>query len=142
MKKNRESVGIIIVAKDTNKFLLLHRVKNPVAWSTLAGKMEKGEDPLETIKREIKEEIGVSPKKIKGIEELGMTGSHHVMVGFVDSEFEITDLKMDENDDYGWFSEDNLPSPMHPRWEESFKLLKPVIKLREVFIKNFKHLIK
>lgn len=142
MEKKRESVGIIIVSKDTNRFLLLHRVKKPVTWSTLAGKMEEGENPLESIKREIQEEIGVDPKTIKGIEELGMTGTHHVMVGFVDSEFDIPNLKMDENDDYGWFSEETLPTPIHPRWNESFKLLRPVIKLREVFIKNFKHLIK
>lgn len=142
MEKKRESVGIIIISKETNRFLLLHRVKNPVAWSTLAGKMEVGESPIESIKREIQEEIGVDHKTIKGIEELGLNGTHHVMVGFVDKEFDIPNLKMDENDNYGWFSEDKLPSPLHPKWNESFKLLKPILNLREVFIKNFKGLIK
>ena len=51
-----ESVGIIIIARSTNNFLLLHRAKPPIAWSTLTGKMEKGEKPMESIKREIQEE--------------------------------------------------------------------------------------
>jgi len=138
MEKKRESVGIIIISKNSNKFLLLHRVKNPKAWSTLAGKMEEGESPISTIKREIKEEIGIDPNIVKGIEELGVNGTHHVMVGFVDKEFEITNLKLDENDDYGWFTEDTLPSPIHPKWNESFRLLKPVLKLVETFKKHLK----
>ena len=54
----KESVGILIIARDTNNFLLLHRASKPIVWSTLSGKMDKhGEKPLETIKREIEEEI-------------------------------------------------------------------------------------
>jgi len=142
MEKRKKSVGILILAKKTNRFLLLHRVNKPVAWSTLAGKMEEGETPKETIKREILEEIGINSNILNGIEEVGMVGSHHVMVGITDKEFEIPNLKLDENDDYGWFTEKTLPSPMHPKWEDSFNLIKPLINLREVFVKNFKHLIK
>ena len=93
MENKRKSVGIIILAKDTNKFLLLHRTKNPVAWSSLAGKMEDGETPKETIKREIQEEIGIKSTILSDIEEVGMVGSHHVMLGIVDKQFNITNLK-------------------------------------------------
>lgn len=142
MEKRKKSVGILILAKKTNRFLLLHRVKNPRAWSTLAGKMEEGEKPEETIKREMLEEIGISANILNHMEEVGKVGSHHVMIGIVDDEFEITNLEKEENDDYGWFTENTLPTPIHPRWKETFSLLKPVIDLREVFIKNFKNLIK
>ena len=142
MKNKRKSVGIIILAKDTNKFLLLHRTKNPVAWSSLAGKMEEGETPKETIKREIQEEIGINPDILSDIEEVGMIDSHHVMLGIVNKQFTISNLKKDENDAYGWFTEETLPSPLHYRWDETFKFIKPLIRLREVFMKNTKNLIK
>ena len=58
LKKMKESVGILIIAKDTNNYLLLHRVEKPISWSILTGKMDvEGETPLQTVKREIQEEI-------------------------------------------------------------------------------------
>jgi len=127
-----ESVGIIIIARSTNNFLLLHRAKPPIVWSTLTGKMEKGEKPMESIKREIQEEIGVDPATIHDIKKVGETEKpHHIMVGYVDNEFGIPNLKLDENDDYGWFNESNLPSPIHPQWEETFQYVKPILYLRE-----------
>ena len=108
-----KSVGIVIIARDTNKMLLLHRAEDPIVWSSLTGTMEDDETPMETIKREIEEEIGVNPNKIKNIKELGVTkNNHHVMIGFVDTEFVVPDLQIEENDDYGWFDQDNLPSPI------------------------------
>lgn len=136
-----ESVGIIIIARDTNSMLLLHRVKNPIVWSSLSGKMEKGENPIQTIKREIKEEIGVNPTMIDNIEVLGKSGSHYVVVGYVDEEFKIPNLKKNENDTYGWFNREKLPSPMHPKWSQTFKFINPILRLREGFKKMFNNLI-
>lgn len=128
----KESVGILIITKNSGKFLLLHRVNRPVVWSTLTGKMEKGENPMETIKREIREEIGVNPNRIQNIKEIGLTpNNHHIMVGFVDNEFSIPNLKLDENDDYGWFDESNLPKPMHPKWPETFQYVNLFLNLKE-----------
>ena len=138
-----ESVGIIIIAKDTDKMFLLHRSKKPIVWSSLSGKMDEGETPMETIKREIKEEIGLDPGKIKGIKELGVTKTnHHVMVGFVDTEFVVPNLEVTENDDYGWFSQDEIPSPIHKRWGETFQLIKPYLNLRETIKRQLKRLLK
>ena len=138
-----ESVGIIIIAKDTDKMFLLHRSKKPIVWSSLSGKMDEGETPMETIKREIKEEIGLDPGKIKGIKQLGVTKTnHHVMVGFVDTEFVVPDLEVEENDDYGWFSQDEIPSPIHKRWGETFQLIKPYLNLRETIKRQLKRLLK
>lgn len=140
----KESVGILIIAKDTNNFLLLHRVKKPIVWSVLSGKMDKkGETPLMVIKREIKEEINLDPSVIKGITRVGIIKDNkkfHVFVGFVDKEFK-PNLKLDENDDFGWFNQDNLPSPIHKRWKNTFQLVKPILNLRESFIRHTKTLI-
>jgi NADH pyrophosphatase NudC (nudix superfamily) len=135
MRKEYQSVGIIIVAKDTNKFLMLHRVNYPITWSALAGGMEKGEDPIQTVKREIKEEIGVNPSMVKDIEIVGtsnaMGHTHYVMVGFVNKQFEIPNLQIEENDNYGWFTEENLPKPLHPGFIKSLNMIKPLLNLRE-----------
>ena len=137
-----ESVGLIIIARDTNRIFLLHRSKPPITWSSLSGKMEKGENPLQSIKREIKEEIGITPSMIDNIEELGKSNTnHHVMVGYVDNEFKVPNLKLDENDSYGWFSKNNLPSPIHPKWSSTYEFIKPLLDLREAIKKNFNKLI-
>jgi 8-oxo-dGTP pyrophosphatase MutT (NUDIX family) len=140
MSKKYESVGIIIICKNTNKFLLLHRVNYPLTWSALAGGIEENEnDPYKTIKREIFEEIRISPTMIDGIKKVGETNTmghkHHVMVGFVDNEFDIPDLKLDENDDYGWYDINSIPKPIHPGFYESYRYVKPYIEMNEV-IKN------
>jgi 8-oxo-dGTP pyrophosphatase MutT (NUDIX family) len=140
----KESVGILIIAKDTNNFMLLHRVNKPIVWSILTGKMDKkGETPLETIKREIEEEINLDPSFIKGIRKVGVVKDNkifHVFVGFVDEEFE-PNLKLDENDGFGWYNESDLPSPMHKRWLDTFQLVKPILNLRESFIRHTKRII-
>lgn len=137
----KESVGILIIARDTNKFLLLHRSTKPIVWSMLTGKMDKkGETPLETIKREIEEEINLDPTFIDGIKKVGVVKNKkifHVFVGFVDKEFNPK-LKLDENDDFGWYSEKNLPTPMHKTWKKTFLLLKPILSLRESFMRHTK----
>ena len=137
----KESVGILIIAKDTNNFLLLHRVSNPIVWSILTGKMDKeGETPLETVKREISEEINLDPSEIKNIQKVGVvkdTKIFHVFVGFVENEFN-PNLKIDENDDFGWYNQNNLPTPIHKRWNDTFQLVKPLLTLRENFIRYTK----
>ena len=137
----KESVGILIIAKDTNNFMLLHRATKPIVWSILTGKMDKeGETPLETVKREIKEEINLDPSFIKGIRKVGVVKDSkifHVFVGFVDKEFK-PNLKLDENDNFGWYNKNNLPTPIHKRWENTFQLVKPILNLIESFIKHTK----
>lgn len=135
MTKEYKSVGIIIVALDTKRFFMLHRVNYPISWSALAGGMEGGEDPIETVRREIKEEIGLDPDLVKDIKVVGtsdaMGHTHYVMMGFVDTEFKVPKLQKNENDDYGWFTEENLPSPLHPGFKKSLEMIKPLLNLRE-----------
>lgn len=144
MKKMKESVGIIIIAKDTNNFLLLHRVNKPVVWSVLSGKMDvDSETPLQTIKREIEEEINLNPNFIDNIKKVGVVKNDklfHVFIGFIDKQIDLN-LKLDENDDYGWFNEKNLPKPIHKRWDKTFQLIKPILSLRESIKINFNKII-
>jgi len=142
----KESVGILIIARDTHNFLLLHRVSKPKVWSILTGTMDKvGETPLKCLKREIKEEIRIEPSLVKNIKKLGVVKdkfkTFHFFIGYVDNELEL-DLKTDENDDYIWTNENNLPTTMHREWPNSFQIFKNSLKLKESIkteLKNFLH---
>ena len=141
-----DSVGIVIIAKDSKRFLLLHRVTKPIVWSILTGTMDvDGETPEETVRREIREEIGESSyNKITGITQVGKTKNHgtfNVFVGFTEKEF-TPDLKMDENDEWGWYTENDLPKPIHNKWDETFGLVKKHIFLEESISKIIKRLLK
>ena len=140
----KESVGILIISRKTNRFLLLHRVNKPLVWSLLSGKMDvKGETPLQTIKREIKEEINLDPNKVKNIKKIGELRDNklfHLFVGFVDDEFK-PQLQVSELDDYGWYTLKNLPSPLHNKWHSTFHLVKKYLSLREDIIKIIKNLL-
>lgn len=51
------SVGAII--KKNGKILILDRLKPPFGWACPAGHINKDETPEETLKREVKEEVGL-----------------------------------------------------------------------------------
>ena len=102
-------------------------------------------DPHETLMREIQEEIRIDPNFIDDITlrstDTDDTRTFHIFTGFVDREFDIPNIKKDENDDYGWFDEENLPNPMHKRWSKTFQVIKPVLDLRESFKKSFNKML-
>jgi len=144
--KLKESVGIFIIARDTNNFLLLHRVNKPKVWSLLSGSMDKkGEQPYDTLIREIGEELGENPNIVSGIRQLGFFKTKktlfHLYAGFVEHEMDFPNLDKSENDRYAWHNETNLPSPIHDRWEQSFHLLKHLLDLRKSIKGKLKSLI-
>jgi len=58
-------VGCLIYDKDKDMFLLQQRSKtssHPLKWGFWGGKLEKGEDFAQGLKREIKEELGTYPE--------------------------------------------------------------------------------
>ena len=60
------AVGTTFVAQDTGRMLLNLRsndVSYPHTWSFWGGKIEKGEQPLDALRRELKEEMGQRESK-------------------------------------------------------------------------------
>ena len=114
----RNSVGVMIINKNNNNILLLKRSKTSTYsgyWTFLSGGMNKDESPIEALKREIIEEIVVNPNKIvyKFFKTYNDTNSiYNVFIGEVNNEFKC--ILNDENEEYGWFSLDNLPTPLFP----------------------------
>jgi putative (di)nucleoside polyphosphate hydrolase len=63
----REGVGAFVVDKKGNFLLLKRKAENDfIYWDIMRGGIEKGEKPLEALKRELKEELAVDKfEKIK-----------------------------------------------------------------------------
>ena len=60
--------GVLLICKESGKFLLLRRSAKstyPKTWSIVSGGIEKGESPLEGVKRELKEETQIDSDNIR-----------------------------------------------------------------------------
>lgn len=108
--------GVIIQCAKTKRYLLGLRsqyVNEPNTWGTFGGMIDKGEDPLEAVRREIEEEIGVSqeiPIKLFDTFEKG-TFKFYNFYGVVQNEFKP---ELDwENADARWFSKGDFPPNLH-----------------------------
>jgi ADP-ribose pyrophosphatase YjhB (NUDIX family) len=66
------SVGALIKRKD--KFLLFERKRSPFGFTVVAGHLEKGEDPIHAMKREIKEESGLAATGLRLVFEGDIKG--------------------------------------------------------------------
>ncbi len=69
--KIRESVGAFIVDNKGRFLLLKTKGEGEIFWDILKGGIEKGENQLEALKRELKEELGI--EKFKNIQKLGIS---------------------------------------------------------------------
>jgi len=107
--------GVLIKCIETeNVFLLFRNDKVPV-WALVSGGIDKGENVLDGLKREIYEELFISasviqfkPVRVEQVPEKNM--EFHYYEGFTNSEFKpILDH---ENLNFGWFHKDKLPSPL------------------------------
>ena len=122
MKEEKFTVaaGVLVLCTETNKILLLLRSSEGTGgntWNLLSGGINEGENVLEGLKREVSEEISINPdiidyEFIHQEDGLNNTLKFHYYEGFVNEEF-IATLD-EENTDYGWFSKDDLPSPLFP----------------------------
>jgi len=111
-KKHIVAVNALIKNKNKNKFLIVKRQKNEIAypgkWAFPGGKVEKGQNVLEALKREVLEEVGLeiedSRRFLNDFTFLRPDG--HNVIGFV---FEVIaksdNVKLaDEFDDFKWVS--------------------------------------
>ena len=115
-----EASGCIFLSIDTGRILLQLRSNNvthPKTWGFFGGKSEKDERPIETLKREVEEEIGKWPKSVKTIPISKFTSSngrfiYNSFVVTVNNEF-IPSLN-DESDGFAWVDIGKWPKPLHP----------------------------
>lgn len=115
---NKKYGGVLLIDIKTNSFLLGQRGKNTSfanSWSLFGGTIEEGEDVLDGVKRELEEETGIKSDDIifKLFEEqITMGYPYYFFIGFCDG---MKKCKLnDENQNWGWFTLENLPKPLFP----------------------------
>lgn len=111
-----EGAGGVFFAKDTGKYLLNFRsshVNEPHTWGVWGGAIDGKETPDEAIRREIREETGYTgsftAKKV--FTYTNGDFKYHNYIIEVPKEF-TPELDW-ESDDFGWFSLDKFPVPLH-----------------------------
>jgi len=113
----RSAAGITVVANTTGRILLLRRsreVPKSGLWACPAGRLDRGENPLQAAVREFREETRYGgPMRLEpaGTQHEKKRVFHH-FVGSVPREFRPR-LNW-ENDRAGWFAAGDLPDPLHP----------------------------
>lgn len=109
--------GAIIYARDTKRFLFLHRTKGRSGnlWGLVGGTNELAETPWEGLKREIFEEIGeITIKKTMPLETFVSNDTKflfHTYLCVVDKEF--LPILNNEHDGYAWVDFGRWPKPLH-----------------------------
>jgi 8-oxo-dGTP pyrophosphatase MutT (NUDIX family) len=111
--------GGLFIAKDTKRFLFVHRTQGKTAntWGLVGGKREPADStPYDTLMREIAEEVGKTPaiKKVVPLElftSADQSFQYNTYVLLVDREF-IPTLNI-EHSAYAWCDLGAWPKPLH-----------------------------
>ncbi|WP_137131227.1 NUDIX domain-containing protein [Rhizobium sp. FY34] len=123
-------VGLVIRRQD-GKILLYKRMKAPEAghWNIVGGKVDLMEHSSEAAMREAEEETGLSIGSVRllGITEqcIAADRQHWISVLYLAEQFtgEPSLTEPDKLSDMGWFSADDLPSPLSVFAQEAVRLL-------------------
>ncbi|MCB1694413.1 MAG: NAD(+) diphosphatase [Pseudomonadales bacterium] len=108
----RLSPSMIVLIHRDNQVLLARNHRFPEGmYSTLAGFVEPGESVEETIRREVKEEVGVNVHNLEYQGSQSWPFPNSLMLGYL-AEYESGDIVLQEDEiaDAAWFDGDNLPS--------------------------------
>jgi NAD+ diphosphatase len=102
----------VIVRIESGDRLLLARSPHfaPGVYSTIAGFVEPGESLEDTVRREVREEVGVTVTNIRYFGSQPWPFPNSLMIGFV-ADYESGELALQpgEIEDAGWFTVDTLP---------------------------------
>ena len=114
-----ESVGTFIYCTSTKRYLFLLRNSSKYSgtWGLVGGKIEANELTMQSLLREIEEELGgtIRDPKIIPIEKYTSDSgnfTYHTYITPVDNEF-VPALN-EEHRGYCWVSLEDYPKPLHP----------------------------
>jgi len=124
-----KSVGAKCLVVNKDKVLLIRHSFSPERWSLPGGRVKKNEKPIEAVKRELKEEVGLSvePELLETLrsEREYKKDTLHLFI-FKNSTTE-TEIDFVEVIEAEWFSVDKLPENLGWLAEQGVKLYKAKI---------------
>ena len=136
-KSRIRAAGALFLSIQTKRFLFLMRADDTYTdtWATVGGRTEIGETVIESLGREIQEEIGFLPIVRKTIPiDLYVSNDgkfeFHTFICLVDREF-IPRLN-NEHKGYAWSGIDNYPKPLHPALYNALKSVELKTKINSV----------
>ncbi len=107
----RISPAVIVAVERGDELLLARNANFPAAFfSVLAGFVEAGESLEETVRREIREEVGLEIKDLTYFSSQSWPFPNSLMIGFT-AKYASGEITVDTNEvaEAGWFRWDNLP---------------------------------
>ena len=107
------AVIVAIIDREKDKILLTKYKLGYPYYALVAGYIEIGETPEETVIREVKEEVGINIKNLKPYKIQPWSYSDALMLGFVaelDGSSELN-IQKDELEFAGWFTRKEVPKP-------------------------------
>jgi len=141
--KKREIVVVAFIYNDKNEFLATQRSENknflPNMWELVGGRTDFGEDCVDGLKREVKEEVGIDiivEEPFYAISFMRDEETDAIEVIYFakmeDSDQEIK-IKEDEIQNYKWLTEENFAEyydknlPEFQAIKKAFKMIKSKI---------------
>lgn len=132
-----EGVGAFIYCTTTKRYLFLLRntAKYSGTWGLVGGGIEPGENILDSLLREIQEELGgtIQDPRLIPIEKFTSDNgkfTYHTFIAPVDSEF-VPELN-NEHRGYCWVSLEDHPKPLHPGVWRTINFQAVIDKIRTV----------
>ena len=133
ISSNNEEMHFSVAAliKREGKYLLIDRVKPPLGFAGLAGHIDEGENEIEALKREVKEESGLKVVKYNLLfrEELDWNecskgiGTHYWFLYECEVDGEIRENKR-ETKSIGWYNINEIRElELEPAWKYWFEKL-------------------
>lgn len=104
------TAGAIVLDVDDRVLLLKHRYRSGSGWGIPGGFMERSEQPVEALQRELREEVGLEISDVKIVHVRSFPHLKQVEMIFICRAASTAEPKSDEVIEAEWFNIENLPA--------------------------------